>query len=132
MSAPQFDVAALRLLLTFIGRQPRRPLWNIAIILIAATQFLAYGNFSPPPWFAQTLSYSVESIVGNGDLLKKVRVEKAVFPLAALVSNVINFAFSLLPLLFILLVLRFPLHWTWIYLPIMMLPLIMFTLGCGF
>ena len=34
------------------------------------------------PWtfFSQCLAYSVESIVGNGELLKKVRVAKLVFP----------------------------------------------------
>ena len=104
------------------------------VIRMAIPKYAVFLISALLPWtfFSQTLSYSVDSVVGNGELLKKVRVEKAVFPLAALVSNVINFAFSLIPLLFILLVLRFPLHWTWIYLPIMMLPLIMFTLGCGF
>ena len=51
------------------------------------------------PWtfFSQSLAYSVESIVGNGDLLKKVRVARLVFPVAAVVSNIINFLLSLLP-----------------------------------
>jgi len=47
------------------------------------------------PWtfFSQCLAYSVESIVGNGELLKKVRVAKLVFPVAAVVSNIINLPF---------------------------------------
>jgi len=65
-------------------------------------------------------------------LLKKVRVAKAVFPLAAVISNVLNFLMSLVPLLLILAVLRFPLHWTWIFLPVPMLALFLFTLGCAF
>lgn len=86
------------------------------------------------PWtfFSQTLSYSVESIVSNGSLLKKVRLPKLVFPVAALVSNVINFLLSLIPLLVLIAALRFPLHWTWIYLPVPMIGLVMFTLGVGF
>ena len=86
------------------------------------------------PWtfFAQTLSYSVESIVGNGNLLKKIRLPKLVFPVAALVSNVVNFLLSMIPLVFLIIGLRFPFHWTWIYLPIPMLGLIMFALGVGF
>ena len=45
------------------------------------------------PWtfFSQSLSYAAESIVSNGDLIKKVRVAKLVFPVAAVVSNMINF-----------------------------------------
>src|SRR5690242_12456714 len=86
------------------------------------------------PWtfFSQASSYSAESIVSNGELLKKVRVAKSVFPIAAVMSNVINFLLSLIPLVLLVVVLRFPLHWTWIYLPVPLLGLFMFTLGFGF
>ena len=68
------------------------------------------------PWtlFSQSLAYAVESIVGNGDLLKKVYIAKSVFPMAAVLSNVINFFFSLIPLLILLPLLRFPFaHRNW-------------------
>jgi ABC-type polysaccharide/polyol phosphate export permease len=86
------------------------------------------------PWtfFAQCLSYSVESIVANGELLKKVRVAKLVFPVAAVLSNIINFLLSMVPLLILMLAMRFPVHWTWIYLPVPMLGLFLFTLGAAF
>jgi ABC-type polysaccharide/polyol phosphate export permease len=86
------------------------------------------------PWtlFSQSLSYAVESIVGNGELLKKIYIAKSVFPVAAVLSNIINFVFSLIPLLILLLVLRFPFHWTWIYLPVPLLGLVLFALGCSF
>jgi len=86
------------------------------------------------PWtfFSQGLAYSVESIVGNGELLKKVRVATLVFPVAAVISNIINFLLSLIPLMLLIVVLRFPLYWTWVYLPIPMLGLFFFTLGVAF
>lgn len=86
------------------------------------------------PWtfFSQSLSYSVESIVGNGDLLKKVHVAKSVFPLAAVLSNIVNFCFSMVPLLLLLLVLRFSFHWTWFYFVVPFTSLVFFTLGCSF
>lgn len=86
------------------------------------------------PWtfFSQSLAYSVESIVGNGELLKKVRVARLVFPVAALISNIINFFFSVIPLLLLIVAMRFPIHWTWVYLPIPMLGLFLFTLGAAF
>ena len=86
------------------------------------------------PWtfFAQCLSYSVESIVANGELLKKVRIAKMVFPLAAVVSNIINFLLSMIPLFLLILAVRFPVHWTWIYLPVPMLGLFFFTQGVAF
>lgn len=86
------------------------------------------------PWtfFSQALAYSVESVVGNAQLLKKVRVPQLVFPVAAVVANIINFLLSLIPLALLIVVLRFPLHWTWIYLPIPMVGLFLFTLGSAF
>jgi ABC-type polysaccharide/polyol phosphate export permease len=86
------------------------------------------------PWtfFSQSLSYSVESIVGNGELLKKLYIAKSVFPVAAILANLINFLLSLIPLVLLLAVLRFPFHWTWLYLPFPLICLIAFTLGFGF
>jgi len=86
------------------------------------------------PWtfFSQSLSYAVDSIVGNGELIKKVAVPKLVFPVAAVVSNVINLLLSLIPLAILVPLLRHPFYWTWIYLPIPMLALIIFTMGATF
>ena len=85
------------------------------------------------PWtfFTQALTYSVDSVVANADLLKKVHVAKVVFPVSAVVSNIVNFLLSLIPLALLIVVLRFPLHWTWIYLPVPMLGLFLFTLGAS-
>jgi ABC-type polysaccharide/polyol phosphate export permease len=86
------------------------------------------------PWtfFSQSLSYAAESIVGNGDLIKKVRVAKLVFPVAAVVSNMINLLLSLIPLVLIVLVMRHPFYWTWLYLPIPIAALAILTLGATF
>jgi len=86
------------------------------------------------PWtfFSQCLAYSVESIVGNGELLKKVKVARLVFPIASVMSNIINFLLSLVPLMLLIVLMRFPLHWTWFYLPVPMLGLFLFTLGASF
>ncbi len=86
------------------------------------------------PWtfFSQSLSYAADSIVGNADLIKKVRVPKLVFPVAALTSNMINFFLSMISLVFIVLVLRHPFYVTWLYLPVPLLALTMLTLGATF
>ena len=86
------------------------------------------------PWtfFSQSLSYSVESIVGNGELIKKVAVAKLVFPVAAIVSNIINLLLSLIPLAILVPLMGHPFYWTWVYLPIPMLALIIFTMGMAF
>ncbi len=86
------------------------------------------------PWtfFSQSLSYAAESIVGNADLIKKVRVSKLVFPVAAVVSNMINLLLSMIPLVIIVIGMRHPFHLTWLYLPVPLLALTLFTLGATF
>lgn len=86
------------------------------------------------PWtfFSQSLSYAVESIVGNGELIKKVSVPKLVFPVAAVVSNIINLLLSFIPMALVVLAMRHPFYSTWLYLPVPILALIIFTLGATF
>jgi ABC-type polysaccharide/polyol phosphate export permease len=86
------------------------------------------------PWtfFSQALAYGAESIVSNGDLIKKVSLPQSVFPMAALVSNFINLLLSLIPLALLVPILRHPFYWTWVYLPVPMLALAIFTLGAMF
>ncbi len=86
------------------------------------------------PWtfFAQSLAYAADSIVGNGELIKKVAVTKAVFPVAAVVSNMINLLLSMIPLLLIVLVMHHPFYWTWVFLPVPLLALTLLTLGASF
>jgi ABC-type polysaccharide/polyol phosphate export permease len=86
------------------------------------------------PWtfFSQSLSYGVECIVGNGELIKKVSVPKLVFPIAAVISNVINLLLSLIPMALLVLLMRHPFYKTWLYLPVPILALIIFTLGMTF
>lgn len=104
------------------------------VMRIAVDQYAIFLLSTLLPWtfFSQSLAYAVDSIVGNGELLKKVAVVKLVFPVAAVLSNIINFFLSLIPLALILVFLHFPFHWTWVYLPVPLLALILFTLGCSF
>jgi ABC-type polysaccharide/polyol phosphate export permease len=93
--------------------------------------FLISGLF---PWtfFSQSLSYSVSSIIGNSALLKKVCVAKSVFPVAAVLSSLINFLFSLVPLALLILVLGHPFYRTLFYFPVPLFCLLMAALGFGF
>ncbi len=121
-------------------------LLNPALLMIVLTLvFATIMRFAIPhyaifllsvllPWtfFSQSLSYAVESIVGNGDLIKKVRVAKLVFPMAAIVSNLINLGLSLIPLAILVVAMRHPFYWTWLFLPVPLLALVLFTLGMTF
>lgn len=104
------------------------------IMLLSTPHYAIFLLSMLLPWtfIAQSLSYATESIVGNGDLIKKVAVAKLVFPVAAVVSNMINLLLSMIPLAVIVLVLRAPFYWTWLYLPVPLIALMIFTLGGTF
>lgn len=55
-------------------------------------------------FFAQSTSTAVISMVGNSNLIKKIYIPKAIFPLSVVLSATINFAFSLVPLSIIFLI----------------------------
>jgi ABC-2 type transport system permease protein len=117
--------ALLMLVLTVVFSTIMRfPIRNYPVFLLSA--------LLPWTFFSQALSYGVESIVGNADLIKKVRVAKLVFPMAAVVANLINLVLSLIPLALLVPMTRHPFHWTWLYLPIPILALSIFTLGTCF
>ena len=117
--------ALLMLVLTLVFSTVMRfPIPHYAIFLLSV--------LLPWTFFSQSLSYAVESIVGNGDLIKKVRMAKLVFPMAAIVSNLINLGLSLIPLALLVLLMRHPFYWTWLYLPVPLLALTIFTMGMAF
>jgi ABC-2 type transport system permease protein len=86
------------------------------------------------PWtfFSQSLSYAVASIVSNGELIKKVAIPKLVFPVAVVVANTVNLLLSLIPLAILVIAMRHPFYWTWLYLPVPITALLIFTLGFTF
>ena len=117
--------ALLMLVLTAVFSTVMRfPIRDYPIFLLSA--------LLPWTFFSQSLAYGVESIVGNAELIKKISVAKLVFPMAAVVANLINLVLSLIPLALLVLGMRYPFHWTWVYLPIPILALSIFTLGTCF
>jgi len=83
------------------------------------------------PWlfFSVSLVQGLNSILANQDLIRKIRIPQAVFPLSVVGSNLVNFALSLLPLLLLMAVLRQPIRPALLFLPVAMLVLAIFTAG---
>src|SRR5215208_3543552 len=93
---------------------------------VFALSGLLFWNF-----FSQSIVASMNSLRGNAPLLRKLPVPKEVFPLATVISGVINLCLALVPLLLILLVTRHPLTPALLFLPVSILLAAMFTLGAG-
>ena len=82
-------------------------------------------------FFSQSIVASMNSLKGNAQLLRKLPIPKEVFPLATVISGVINLGFALVPLLLILVVTRHPLTPALFLLPVSILLAALFTLGAG-
>jgi len=100
---------------------------------------LAYGNYPIYAlagllfwnFFSQSIVASMNSLRGNAQLLQKLPVPKAVFPLATVISGVVNLVFALVPLLVLLLITEHTLPPTLLFLPVAILLVAVFTLGAG-
>jgi lipopolysaccharide transport system permease protein len=83
------------------------------------------------PWtfFTTSVSSSIQSITGNGHLIKKVYFPREILPISTVLSNLVNLLLSL-PVLFLLIFLfRIPLNGWVVYLPLIILVQLAFTLG---
>ena len=87
---------------------------------------ILFGNF-----FSQGIVASMNSLKGNAQLLRKLPIPKEVFPLATVISGVVNLGFALVPLLLILVVTHHPLTPALFFLPVSILLAALFTLGAG-
>ncbi|HKH45147.1 MAG TPA: ABC transporter permease [Thermoanaerobaculia bacterium] len=93
---------------------------------IYALAGILFWNF-----FSQSIVASMNSLRGNAQLLQKLPVPKAVFPLATVLSGLVNLLFALLPLLVLLIVSGYPLRPALLFLPVAILIAALFTLGAG-
>jgi ABC-2 type transport system permease protein len=82
-------------------------------------------------FFSQSIVASMNSLRGNAGILQKLPVPKAVFPIATVISGVVNLGLAMVPLFGILLFTGHPLSWSLLFLPISILLAGLFTLGAG-
>ena len=101
------------------------------IMPVAQKNFSIFLLSALLPWlfFQTALVQGLNSVVANQDLIRKVRVPQAVFPLSVVGSNLVNLALSMVPLFLLMLVLRQPFSRALFFLPVGVLLLTCFTSG---
>lgn len=85
------------------------------------------------PWqlFAQGLGTATKTLVGNTNLVTKVYLPREVFPFAAVASKLVDFAIGFSFVFILMWYYQIPVLWTIVFLPIILLVQLMFTLGLG-
>jgi len=82
--------------------------------------------------FSEVVNAAPSLVLGNANYVKKVVFPLEILPVVRLFSAFINAVFSLGVLLAGILVVNHFIHWTALLLPLIWLPMMMFTLGCGY
>lgn len=82
-------------------------------------------------FFAQTSSAALNQNVWGGSLLHRIYVPRTAFTLSSLGTGIVNFLLSLVPLILIMMIIQYPLHASFLFVPISLLILAVFSLGLG-
>lgn len=98
-------------------------IWNYPVYVLSG---ILFWNF-----FSQSIVTSMNSLRGNARILQKLPVPRAIFPVASVISGIINLLLALVPLLAILVLTRHPLGVELAFLPMSILIASLFTLGAG-
>jgi len=88
---------------------------------------LTFWNF-----FANSVLSATGSITGNAQLLAKLYFPRVVLPVASVLARSIDFAFSFVVLMLFVLMYRVPFHWTYIWLPAVLILQMIFTQGVAY
>lgn len=116
------------------------PLLMMIVMSLVFSFFLRYDNIEHYPlylilgsitWtvFADSTSVGVVSIIEAAPLLKKVRVNKAVFPAERVLFCLLNFAFSLIAVFLVMLYEGVMPTWAFLLLPVCLFLLCVFCIG---
>jgi ABC-type polysaccharide/polyol phosphate export permease len=86
------------------------------------------------PWnfFSAAVVGAINSVVGNEALINKVYFPREILPIAVVLSNLVNFLLASVVLFGMLLVFRTPLTLALLFLPLVIIVQVAFTLGVGF
>ena len=116
------------------------PLLMMVVMSLVFSFFLRYDNMEHYPlylilgnviWtiFADSTNQGVTSILDAAPLLKKVRINKTVFPVERVLFALVNFAFSLIAVVLVMLWEGVLPTWTVILLPVLLVLLMGFCIG---
>jgi homopolymeric O-antigen transport system permease protein len=121
MIAPLLNMVALTLVFsTFLKQQ----ISNYPVYFMAGSIFWLF--------FAQTTSSAASQTQDSNEIAKRIYIPKSVFVAAAVGGGLVNLVLSIVPLVLILVVTRFPIHPTWVFLPVAVLIEALFAAGLGF
>jgi len=118
------------------------PLINSAVLWAVYTFIFAKGIPNLPlflisgviSWnfFGGTIAGSTLSVVSNGNLLKKIRLPREVFPIATMLANLVHYTLAFLVLIIVVVITHPPFNpVAWLFIPIVVALIALVALGFG-
>jgi homopolymeric O-antigen transport system permease protein len=120
MLAPLLNMVALTLVFSTILKQQ---ITNYPVFFMTGAIFWAF--------FSQTTSTAASQTQDSNEIAKRIYIPRSVFVASAVGVGLVNLALSIVPLLIILVVTRFPIYTTWAFLPIAVVVEALFAAGVG-
>lgn len=81
--------------------------------------------------FSEGSQLAMSSVLGASSLIKKVYIPKYIFPLEKVMFAFVNFLFSLIAVIIMFIILRFPVQWTVILFIVPAIYVLIFSIGIG-
>jgi len=118
-----------------------RPLLFFGVLYLVFSQVLRFGggikaypvlllfNIVLFSFFSEATQASVTSVVNREGLVRKMHFPRMVIPLSTVLTGILNLALNLVAVVVFMLLYGLPVRWTWLLLPLIVGPLIMFTAG---
>lgn len=82
-------------------------------------------------WMANSTSSAMHSVIEAGPLIKKIRVEKSLFPLEKVIFELVNFAISLIAVIIVMVLTAAVPTWNLLFLPLLLFYVMLFSAGIG-
>jgi ABC-2 type transport system permease protein len=120
MLAPLLNMVALTLVFSTILKQQ---ITNYPVFFMTGAIFWAF--------FSQTTSTAASQTQDSNEIAKRIYVPRSVFVASAVGVGLVNLVLSIVPLLIILVVTRFPIYTTWAFLPVAVTIEALFAAGVG-
>lgn len=80
-------------------------------------------------FFLQSSSSGCVSVINGSGLIRKIKLPRVVFPISAVVNNLVNLGFAFAALMLVVLFSGAPFHWTLFLVPLEIIPLVLFCAG---
>lgn len=118
-----------------------RPLMMFGVYYTVFTQIMDLGDQIPHypalllmnimlfQFFAEATSSAVQSVVSRENLVRKMQFPRLVIPLSVVVTALLNLAVNMLAVLAFVLLNGVEVRWTWLLLPVALVPLMMLAIG---